>query len=116
MPSEKRSKCIVTANIPADSVYLQTRYYDLLMAEDAIKDNAGLMAIKFFISLGVKNFYLAGFDGYSYDEQQNYAYQSMEMITKKAMVDAMNTGMCKTLELLREKASIEFITQKKHIQ
>lgn len=116
LPDKKRGKCIVTANIPADSVYLQTKYYDLLMPVEAVKDNAGLMAVKFFISLGVKEFYLAGFDGYSYDAQQNYADRNMEMVTKKAMVDAMNSGMCKMLDILREKASIEFITEKKHVR
>ena len=116
LPEEKHGKCIVTSNIPTSSAYLQTSYYDLLLPLEAVKDNAGLMALKFFISLGVTKFYLAGFDGYSYDVGQNYADHSMEMITKKALIDAMNKGMCEVLSALREKASVELITEKKHIQ
>lgn len=116
LSGEKHEKCIVTANIPISSAYLQTSYYDLLLPLEAVRDNAGLMAVKFFISLGVSKIYLAGYDGYSYDIRQNYADHSMEMITKKAMIDAMNEGMCEMLSVLREKASIELITTIRHIQ
>lgn len=115
LPKDKYSKCIVTANIPADSVYLQTEYYDLLLPIEAIKDNAGLMAIKFLISMGVENIYLAGFDGYSHDPQQNYALQDMEMITKDTMIDAMNAGMCSTLQNLKKRASIVFLTYERYV-
>ncbi len=116
LPRDKQRKCIVTSNITTSSAFIQTSYYDLLLPLEAVKDNAGLMAIQFFISLGVLEFYLAGFDGYSYDVRQNYADHSMEMITKKAMIDAMNEGMSEVLNTLREKVSIKLITEKKHIQ
>lgn len=61
----ERAKCIVTSNIPASGVYYQIQYRDLLNGEEAVSDNAGLMAIKFLISQNVDEIYLAGFDGYS---------------------------------------------------
>ena len=47
-------------HIPADNVYLQTKYRDLLCDVEAVKDNAGLMAIKFFAQIGVHKIWLAG--------------------------------------------------------
>ena len=76
LDASNREKCIVTSNIPADNVYLQTKYRDLLCDIEAVKDNAGLMAIKFFTQMGVKKIYLAGFDGYSHDEKENYGYNT----------------------------------------
>lgn len=115
LPIHKRSKCIVTTNIPADNVYLQTNYYDLLIPIEAVKDNAGLMVIKFFIELGIKEFYLAGFDGYSHDSQENYALQQMELITKNAIIDAMNKGMTQSLEYFQREIVIHWITTPKYI-
>lgn len=109
------SKCIVTANIPIDKVYLQTKYYDLLMPNEAVRDNAGLMAMKFFQNLGATEIYLAGFDGYSYIMQQNYASEEMTLVTKNAIIDAMNEGMCQMLSDLRKKVKIKFLTTPRFI-
>ena len=40
LDASNREKCIVTSNIPADNVYLQTKYRDLLCDIEAVKDNA----------------------------------------------------------------------------
>lgn len=111
----KRDKCIVTANIPADGVYLQTGYFNLLMSAEAVKDNAGLMAIKFLCGMGVADIYLAGFDGYSYDMEQNYASHDMAFVMRNALIDAMNNGMCKELSNLRKQVNITFLTKEKFV-
>lgn len=111
LDERKYEKCIVTANIPADRVYLQTQYYDLLNSIETVKDNAGMMAIKFLIDFGVKEVWLAGFDGYSYDNQQNYASRQMALITKKVVIDAMNKGICEILAMYRKSISIKFLTK-----
>ena len=111
LQDEKKSKCIVTSNIPADNVYLQTRYYDLLNDIEAVKDNAAIMAIRFLINLGVKKVYLAGMDGYSHDVQQNYADKSMIIMTKNIVFVEMNNGICMMLDKFRKEISIEFLTQ-----
>lgn len=111
----KRGKCIVTSNIPADNVYLQTKYSELLTCEEAVKDNAGLMAIKFLMNYGVKEIYLAGFDGYSHDEKENYGSSQLAFITRNAVLDAMNDGMIKMLRLYTQEISIIFLTEPKHV-
>lgn len=115
LPVEQYGKCIVTSNIPADNVYIQTNFFDLLLPIEAVQDNAGLMAIKLFTTLGVKEIYLAGFDGYSHDVKQNYAMWKMELVTKNAVIDAMNEGMRTVLESFEEIAKIIFLTMARNI-
>lgn len=42
--------------------------------------------------MNVDEIFLAGFDGYSHNEDENYGEQSME-INKFALLDAMNVQM-----------------------
>lgn len=113
---DKKNKCIVTSNIPADGVYLQTKYFELLTKEDTVKDNAGMMAIRFFINMGTKKIVLAGFDGYSHDVQKNYALPQMTFATKNTLVDMLNEGMCKVLQEYRKEIEIEFLTTQKYVK
>lgn len=110
-----RGKCIVTSNIPSDGVYYQTRYRDLLNSEDAVRDNAGLMAIRFLIDFGVDSIWLAGFDGYSHDIAQNYGDGSLALVTKNAVLDAMNAGMSKVLAQYARKVPIRFLTKPRFV-
>lgn len=116
LEDKELSKCIVTSNIPSDKVYIQTKYRDLLNSEEAVNDNAGLMAVKFFADLGVKTIYLAGFDGYSHDAKENYGVSEMTIITRNAVLDAMNSGMSKVLRDYSSKISINFLTTPKYVK
>lgn len=112
---DKQSKCIVTSNIPTENAYLQIKYRDLLTTEEAVKDNAGLMAIKFLINSGVREVYLAGFDGYAHDVQENYGDSHMAFITKNVVLDAINIGMNKVLKQYNDQITIHFLTKENHI-
>ena len=111
----KKKKCIVTSNIPDDKVFLQTKYKDLVNNIGVVCDNAGLMAIKFFINYGVSEILLAGFDGYSHDGQENYADGRMVFSTKNEVLDAMNEGMSKILKEYSKIAKISFVTAPRYI-
>lgn len=111
-----RHKCIVTSNIPADNVYLQTKYRELLCDIDVVKDNAGLMAIKFFTQMGAKRLYLAGFDGYSHDEEENYGESTMAFVTRAAVLEAINQGMIEILKKYSNLITIEFLTTSHYIK
>lgn len=115
LPEESRSKCIVTSNIVASGVYLQTQYRDLLSENEAVKDNAGLMAIRFLIAIGIKNIYLAGLDGYAHDSQRNYGDKNMSVIMKNAVWDAINEGMTQMLSKYNKEVPIKFLTRAKYI-
>lgn len=111
----QKSKCIATSNIPADGIYLQTEYKELLNPIEAVKDNAGLMAIRFLMNYDVEEILLAGFDGYSHDVQENYADSQMAFITRNAVLDAMNEGMIAVLKELSKQVKISFLTEMKHV-
>ena len=110
-----KSKCIVTSNIPSEGIYLKTKYRNLINSEDAVSDNAGLMAIKLLADQGVKTVYLAGFDGYSHDSKENYGNSDMEILTRNSILDAMNIGMSKVLSEYSKYIDIVFLTTPKHI-
>lgn len=113
---EVKSKYIVTSNIPASNVYLQTKYSDLLNDKYAVSDNAGMMAVKFLIRYGIKEIYLAGFDGYSHDIKENYADEQMNIMTKNAILDAMNIGMEQVLQQYSGQTKIKFLTTPKYVK
>ena len=109
------SKCIVTSNIPNEEVYMQTNYRELLNDVDFVKDNAGLMAIKFLMGLGVSEIALAGFDGYSHDTENNYVNKHLEVVSKNDVLDAMNEGMSKVLSKYSDSVKITFITEPRYV-
>jgi 4-hydroxy 2-oxovalerate aldolase len=116
LDDKNKDKCIITSNVPAGRSYLSTPYIALINDEEAVKDNAGLMAVKFFIDLGVKEIYLAGFDGYTHDVNQNYGDSKLEFISKNAVLDAMNEGMNRILARYSKEVSIRFLTEPKKIR
>lgn len=115
LETEKLGKCIVTSNIPADGVYLQTKYAELLNDMETVRDNAGLMFIKYMIQLNVKELLIAGMDGYSHEKEDNYALDNMQLITKNAILDAFNKGITKVLNEFSKSIKISFITTPKYI-
>ena len=111
----KYGKCIITSNISAMGVYLQTSYRDLLNNTAAVRDNAGLMLIQLLIRLGAKKILVAGMDGYSLDPLQNFADQSMAFFSQKAALEAQNRGMTKVLGEYSQKIDIQFVTAPKYV-
>ena len=109
----KKGKCIVTSNIPTEDMYAVISYCDLLNSEEAVEDNAGMMAIKMLIKFGAKKIYLAGIDGYSHNHDENYGDKSMEFITKSSVTDKRNIGMANVLKQYSREIPIEFITTTK---
>lgn len=112
----KYEKTIVTSNINSNKFYLQIKYRDFINSVEAVRDNAGLMAIKFLISCGVKEVFLAGFDGYSHDTTENYADSKMEFINKDLVLDAMNKGMEMMLKEYAKDIKISFLTTPKFVR
>lgn len=115
LPESAKQKCIVTSNIPGDGVYFQTKYEDLLSDHEAVKDNAGLMAIRFFMNLEIEGIYLAGLDGYAHDIRKNYGDSNMSIMMKDDMWDAINIGMTEMLGKYSKDVCISFLTVPKYI-
>jgi 4-hydroxy 2-oxovalerate aldolase len=111
----KRRRAIATSNILEDNVYLKTSYAKLLNNEESVRDNAGMMLIKFLILLGVDDIWIAGFDGYSHEETENYADEKMSFVNKNSVFDALNVGMKKVLTEYAKDVNIRYLTTPKYI-
>ena len=109
-------RCIVTSNIPCLDVYYQTNYRNLLNDEEAVRDNAAMMAIKFLSNYDVREVYLAGIDGYSHDVRENYGKDNMAFFTRNAVLDATNIGMEKMLKEFSTTLKINYLTTPKHLK
>ena len=103
-------RCIVTSNIKESQAFATVQYEKLLASIQSVQDNAGLMAVKLMIALGKKEVYLAGFDGYSHNAEENYAPFSKMLLTKSTIVDEMNQGISDMLRIYGEQIDIRFIT------
>lgn len=110
------NKCIVTSNITAEGVYYRADYAGLIFAEDSVSDNAGLMAVKFFAYQGASEIYLAGFDGYSHDDEENYVRNDMTFPARNEVLDAQNEGMTKILRELSRSINVKFLTAPRHVR
>ncbi len=106
---------ITTSNVQLDSSDITIDYKQLLNNQEHVKDNAGLMAIKMLVDLGVKKIYLAGFDGYSSDYSENYSQGKESVIYKKTLVDNLNKGMRVVLSEYSKMTDIEFLTSTKYL-
>ncbi len=112
----ERKKSIVTSNISSVDAYLQVKYKDLINDMEPVRDNAGLMLIKFLINHGVDKVLIAGMDGYSSNVEENYANQRMSFHTEKILAERKNEGIMKVLKDYSKKIQIEFITTPRYIR
>lgn len=104
-------KTIVTSNINSQETFARVEYYRLLNGVKGVRDNAGLMAIKFIAEMGGVEIYLAGFDGYSHDVYQNFETKDMALLNSVEVLDQMNDGMRQMLEVFSNEFPIHFITE-----
>ena len=108
-------KCIVTSNLPVEDAYFRIDYQELLNKEEAVCDNAGLMAIKFLMLCEASEVILAGFDGYSHDYFENYGSDDLAFFTTDRMLDKMNVGMKNVLKEYGKSIKLKFLTKSKLI-
>ncbi|SFN79186.1 4-hydroxy 2-oxovalerate aldolase [Pseudobutyrivibrio sp. UC1225] len=107
-----RARVIATSNIHSGDIFATIDYKILLNDIDGVKDNAGLMAIKFAVEeLGVNDIYLAGYDGYLKDSRLNYESDDLTVFISEESIDRMNIGMNCMIRKFKEKSNIKFITK-----
>ena len=109
-------KTIITSNIKSKDTYACVEYYRLLNVVEGVRDNAGLMAIKFLSELGISEFYLAGFDGYSNDVYKNFETRDMALLNPTELLEKMNDGMKHVMEIYSQQFRIHFLTESKIYQ
>lgn len=110
--SKRNVTVIITSNILTDSsddVYV-VDYSSYTNEEQCISDNAGLMCINFLKKIGVREVVLAGFDGFSQNENENFYDNSMAMSVESERLMRMNTATSKKLKQLKSQIDISFLT------
>lgn len=111
-----KKRVIMTTNIESVAECISINYARIINQFENVADNAGLMMIKLCFLLGVKNIYLAGFDGYSENAEENYVDKDLELTTKIEVLENMNTSMKAALREFGKKIQLHFITKSKYEQ
>ena len=104
-------KQVVTSNIQGgEKAQWRVDYASLTDNHYEEIDNAGMMVLRLMKRLGVKHVALAGFDGYSTNQQQNYVSEKMILNTSTEVLEQRNAAIVQQIEGLREDLEIEFVT------
>ncbi len=112
----KDKKYILTSNVSneKDIEYAVVNYLHLLNTIHDVSDNSTLMLLKLLKKLKVNKIYLAGFDGYSINAEENYANKDMILTTTNEKLNLMNQGIVEFLNKIKKELNIEFITPTKY--
>lgn len=116
MISLQKNKYIITSNIPVTDVFLKAKYTDLLNDNEFVRDNAGMMLIKFLIKLGVKKIQLAGMDGYLGEAGENYLDDTMTFPIRITAPSAKNRAMSEMLGKYSKDVLISFLTRQRYVR
>lgn len=85
-------------------------YIEMLEEELDLNDSAGIMLIHLLKRLEIGEVYLAGFDGFDYNENNNYMDSKLQHGDSKQTIDARNKGMSEAIDKLGKKMKIYFVT------
>ena len=105
------SKMIVTSNLDSlnGDEYI-VNYSSYLSENNEILDNSGLMAIRLLISLGVLEINIAGMDGFSSDNENNYYIKNL--ISDHSKDAGLRNSLIKEeIDRLKNNIKIIFITK-----
>ena len=106
-------KAIITTNIHVNSNssnYKVVDYNNLAIKTSNKNDNVTILLLNLLIDQKVKEVYLAGFDGYKFDSD-NYSYKEYDRIIERKVMEQQNENIIVSLNELREKLSMNFITE-----
>lgn len=106
-------RIVVTSNIElkGENNFLVVNYSSYLNEDNSIVDNAGLMCINLLSKLNVKNYILAGFDGFSGNIKENYYEQSLYLDVEEERQADMNRATARRFEQLSKQIDISFLTE-----
>lgn len=100
-------KVIATSNITPASLHIDytLNYSDLIDTHNALTDSSGMMIIQALIKLGIKEIYLAGFDGFK--GHDDYIHHSYELQSDNS---SKNTSITNIFENYKKQINIKFVT------
>ena len=106
-------KVITTSNVtdlgkPIDFVF---NYETLIVDNIAVRDNPLLMIVKILKKCGVREIKLAGFDGYTENNETNYYREYIPLLYCQEDVLQRNSGIAATIKDISMELSIESLTR-----
>ena len=102
---------IITSNIRDAQKYdYKVNFSSYAADKIEIMDNSGVMFVKLLIDLGIPKVTLAGMDGYSLDNVNNYINSGLEYGFSKEMLELRNKLIKENLCELSGNISIDFLT------
>lgn len=111
---KESTSLIMTSNISSEGLSINEyniNYSSLLINDNAISDNAGMMLINMLTKLSVKNICLAGFDGFTENVGNNFFDDKILENTDTSEIELKNIAIKKFLQSVNRKMSIKFITK-----
>lgn len=106
----QKSRVIAASNVPFPNPFARLSYSEIINDNEAVRDNSSLMILKYLIGIGVKEIYIAGMDGYSYDSLGNYSQLQHSFIKRSEDIDRINKGLTDAINKMSESADIHFVT------
>lgn len=101
-------KIIVSSNLNVQEKFV-IKYNSLLGITNESRDNAAILFINLLIKFKAKRIYIAGLDGYEYNNE-SYFEKEMQLDYTKEKIDEINNSLNKELLNLKDKVDIKFIT------
>ena len=106
-------KAILTSNIhfkESDCNCIYVDYDSYTNDDKAISDNAGLMLLKLLEICGVKEVFLAGFDGFTDSDHENYYCEELNLITDETETYENQERIKKKINEFSSNMGIKFLT------
>lgn len=110
LSDKARKKAICTSNINAIKGFARVKYGSLLNNVEAVQDNGCLMLIKLLIQLEVESVAIAGMDGYSHGDKENYASEKLASVKEARTIDMQNRGLEQVLLEYNKLIDIHMLT------
>mgnify|MGYP003586195598 CR=1 FL=1 len=106
-------KVITTSNVTASSKKIDFvfNYESLINDVEPIRDNPLLMILAILVKLGAKDVSIAGFDGYTQDNTQNYYGEYIPLLYCQDNVMLRNNAMAERLSEYNSEITIRSLTK-----
>ena len=106
----KGVRTVITSNIKnVNKDFLIVNYSSYLNEDTCIMDNAGIMCINLLKKIGIRDFILAGFDGFSPDKKENFYEESLYLDVDDEWLVKMNLAMKNKILQLKKQVNISFL-------
>ncbi|MDO9334134.1 MAG: aldolase catalytic domain-containing protein [Dehalococcoidales bacterium] len=111
------AKVICTSNVSESNKFIDFtfNFNSLISREEPIRDNPMLMLLKILVKINVKSAALAGFDGYSYRNADNYFEEYIKFLYCSDDVILRNNIIKNKVKDLKNEIELRFVTPSAYV-